>query len=763
MAKTPKRIRPYDGDEPYIFVSYSHRNEQAALRILRTLLENGFRVWYDEAINPGTDWANVIADHIRNCGCFLSLLSPEYVESENCQAEINYAIKHKRNSLPVYLAPTELPSGIDMYLSRFQAVFADSYEDEREFFEKLFLARGIERFRDAPSSKKPTPDAATPKRVTAKKTAAATKPPRKNTPRMTEEGDEAMPVLWKKTTRAAKNGKPLRFEDVIATAEAIPEAVDGEPGAAQGQPEKMPAQTASQPPQTTRAAGEAPLPVASHAEETAEGGATQYLFPSLTLLKKGKPMPPEDEEELIACVKGITEVLGTSKIKIVGDITYSRGPTVTRYEMELDPGTRLPLLKRLSDELTLALGARSGVRIVAPIPGTKSIGIEVPNRKRHVVCLRDLLESPAFLQSNDPLTAALGVNISGDPTVFDLAKMPHLLIGGQTGSGKTVGMQCILASLLYRNRPEDLRLVLIDPKSVEFGAYKRLPHLLTPVITRPLDAVSVLRALVEEMNRRFDIFMAIGVRDINRYNELLAKGNELKGLPRIVVAIDELADLMLVARADVETAICSLAQKARAAGIHLLLGTQRMSVDVIPGVIKANIPSVIAYRVRTYNESRLLLDGEGADKLAGAGDLIFRPVGAMSGERVQGAFVDDTEIEALCEQIRRANGTTVYDERIANRLCELTALARSDRKRANAPAFSNMDADDSLYIEAVRFVIALGEASVALLQRKFSIGYARAARLVDRMTDEGVISEPNGSRPRSVLLTFSQFLEHLLG
>lgn len=719
MKNAPKRIKPYEGNEPYIFVSYSHRNEQAALRVLRFLLGRGFRVWYDEGINPGTDWANVIADHIRDCGCFLSLISPEYAESENCQAEINFAIKHKRNSLPVYLAPTDLPSGIDMYLSRFQAVLAYRYEDENEFFEKLLSSHMIEPYRS---------DAAPTEQTEPKK------PRQRRVPRVADvenaENDETT-AKKKRTTRAQKAAD----EETLIDLSSIPWALgDGPMPSPSSRFDELFNDTGIT--LTPADETEAPPAPARVYDPTAD-----YVSPDLSLLHRAEPLPGDDADEVGETAETILSVLQGGGVKLASIDGYAHGHAVTRYDLTLMSGTRASRVNSLADDLALALGSSGGIRIEVLQDGSDRVSLEVPNRTRHTLYLREVLESDAFNRSVAPLTAALGVDVDGKPIVCDLAKLPHLLVGGTTGSGKTIAINCILTSLICRNTPEELRLILIDPKRVEFSPYRSIPHLLTPVLYSPKNAAHALMAAVEEMNARYDTFSRLGVRNLEHYDDLRASNPSLPKLPRIVIVIDELADLMLAVRNEVETAVCHLAQKARASGIHLILSTQRPSVDVLSGVIRANVPSVLACSVPSLIASRALLDRSGAEKLLGRGDMLFRPVGKTLATRMQGAYVADREIDALCEHLRSENGVASYDEEFMSKL---------------------LDLQDPDYLKAVRTVIEFGSASVSLLQRKLQIGFARAANLLDRMQDDGIVSPPNGSKPRTVLLSFGQFLERLL-
>jgi len=471
-------------------------------------------------------------------------------------------------------------------------------------------------------------------------------------------------------------------------------------------------------------------------------------------------MTEENRAEIQASMEQLAATLGSFRVG-VDEINYSCGPTVTRYEVVLKPGVRVRNVTNLADDIALALRSTGGVRIEAPIPGTNAVGIEVPNKTRSTIYLRDMIESEAFKKSESKLTAGLGADIAGDPLIFDIAKMPHLLIAGTTGSGKSVCINCIIMSLLYKVRPDEVRLVLIDPKKVEFSIYKNIPHLMAPVVTLPKDAAGALQASVEEMERRFEIFENVGVRDLKGYDKLRANDPDLENLPRIVIIIDELADLMMTAKNEVETAICRIAQKARAAGMHLIIGTQRPSADVVTGLIKANVPSSIAFAVKSQIDSRVILDHGGAEALTGRGDMLFVPIGAMRDTRVQGAFVDDKEVEKICEFIRATNGTAQYDERFTGKLKELAAnCGNKGKNNDDVPASDGGDkGDDPKYADAVRVAIEENRISTSLLQRKLEVGYSRAAKLIDRMQSEGIVSPPDGSKPRSILITRDQYLE----
>ena len=409
----------------------------------------------------------------------------------------------------------------------------------------------------------------------------------------------------------------------------------------------------------------------------------------------------------------------------------------------------------LADDIALSM-AVAGVRIEAPIPGKAAVGIEIPNKSTTTVCLRELIESDAFQNSKSKLTVALGKDISGQAVVADLSKMPHLLIAGSTGSGKSVCINTLINSVLYKATPDEVKFVMVDPKKVELGNYNGIPHLISPVVTDPKKAASALRWAVQEMDRRYEVFAANGVKDMPRFNKLseeriaAAQTEEEKAaievMPYIVVLIDELADLMMVAPADVEDAICRLAQLARAAGIHLVVATQRPSVDVITGIIKANMPSRIAFAVSSQTDSRTILDMGGAEKLLGRGDMLFYPTGMPKPQRVQGVYVSDKEIDRIVEAVKE-QGKPVYNEEIG------TAAV-------NAESNDETEEDwDDLIPEATKLFIENGQASISLLQRRFRVGYTRAARIVDQMEQRGLVGPYEGSKPRQIKVTMTQYLD----
>ncbi|MGE1052188.1 DNA translocase FtsK, partial [Bacillus sp. GFa4/2] len=421
-------------------------------------------------------------------------------------------------------------------------------------------------------------------------------------------------------------------------------------------------------------------------------------------------------------------------------INVSQGPAVTRFEVQPDPGVKVNKITNLSDDIKLSLAAKD-IRIEAPIPGKSAIGIEVPNKESKPVFLREILRSPVFTKSESPLTVALGLDISGDPIVTDIRKMPHGLIAGATGSGKSVCINAILTSILYKAKPHEVKLMLIDPKMVELAPYNSVPHLVAPVITDVKAATAALKWAVEEMERRYELFAHAGARDLTRYNTIVSE-REIPGetLPYIVIVIDELADLMMVAPGDVEEAICRIAQKARACGIHLLVATQRPSVDVITGLIKSNIPTRIAFTVSSQVDSRTIIDIGGAEKLLGRGDMLFLGNGTSKPVRVQGVYVSDDEIEKTVDHVKKQMKPNYLFK-------QEDLLAKTEQA----------ELEDELFLDACQFVVEQGGASTSSVQRKFRIGYNRAARLIEEMESQGIISEGRGTKPRDVLISEDEF------
>ena len=429
----------------------------------------------------------------------------------------------------------------------------------------------------------------------------------------------------------------------------------------------------------------------------------------------------------------------------------SVGPAITRYELKPAEGVRVSKIANLADDITLNLAAET-IRIEAPIPGKQAVGIEVPNKEKVSVHLRDVLESDNFLNSESKLSVALGKDIAGQAVIADIAKMPHVLIAGSTGSGKSVCINTLITSIIFNSKPSEVKLVMVDPKVVELSVYNGIPHLLIPVVTDPRKAAGALAWAVQEMDNRYTLFASRGVRDLQGYNNAVEKEGGTAKIPQIVVIIDELADLMMVAAKEVEESICRLAQKARAAGMHLVIATQRPSVDVITGLIKANVPSRIAFAVSSQIDSRTILDSTGAEKLLGKGDMLFFPAGAPKPTRVQGAFVSDGEVEKIVDFIK-SNGTATYSEDI------LESIENSNKTEKELAEDAQDDDTDPLLMEAIDLVVETGQASTSFIQRKLKVGYARAGRIIDQMEERGIISGYQGSKPRQVLMGMEKLQE----
>lgn len=475
----------------------------------------------------------------------------------------------------------------------------------------------------------------------------------------------------------------------------------------------------------------------------------EYKHPNLGLLKlnANTKLNSSDKKELIENANKLEEIL--SNFGVDAKVTQvTKGPSVTRFELQPSPGVKVSKIVNLSDDIALGLAA-SGIRIEAPIPGKAAVGIEVPNGKQTPVFLREVLENDEFINSKKKLAFALGKDISGKCVVGDLNKMPHTLIAGATGSGKSVCINSLIISLLYKYNPDEVKLLMVDPKVVELNVYNGIPHLLIPVVTDPKKAAAALNWAVNEMTNRYKLFADCGVRNMESYNELFNKGVIEQKLPYIVIIVDELADLMMVCPNDVEDYIGRLAQMARAAGMHLVIATQRPSVDVITGVIKANIPSRISFAVSSQIDSRTILDGSGAEKLLGKGDMLYYPVGESKPLRVQGCFISEEEVEHVVSFIKSEQGDTNYEEDIIDHINSATDSKSSDSSEKSYDI-------DELLNEVINAVVEYGQASTSFIQRKFRIGFNRASRIMDQLEERGIISEKDGSRPRQILITRQQ-------
>ena len=506
---------------------------------------------------------------------------------------------------------------------------------------------------------------------------------------------------------------------------------------------------------TAKDALESAAQVAAEIAQSQTVAKPEYCYPPIDLLE----LPPRSSQdgtmEMRENSRRLNETLASFKIE-AHIINVTRGPSVTRYEVELEKGVRLNKLTTVADDIALSLGA-SGVRIAA-VPGKISVvGIEVPNRAVTTVSLREVIDSTEFSRAKSKSSFAVGKDIGGTCIVGNIAKLPHMLIAGTTGSGKSVCMNSIIISLLYKASPEDVKLIMVDPKMVELGIYNGIPHLLIPVVTDPKKAAGSLQWAVTEMMRRYKAMSDVGVRDLESYNAIVEAEEEGQKLPQVVVIIDELADLMLVAAKEVEESICRIAQMGRAAGIHLIIATQRPSADVITGLMKANIPSRIAFAVASAMESRIILDTQGAEKLVGRGDMLFAPIGTGKPVRVQGCYVSDEEVEDVATYVKE-HYITNYDQTVMEEIERKAAQTGNSKPTASDPTPTSEEMDgDEMLPAAVDVILETGQASVSMLQRRLKLGYARAARIVDEMEEKGIVGPFQGSKPRTILITKEQW------
>ena len=479
----------------------------------------------------------------------------------------------------------------------------------------------------------------------------------------------------------------------------------------------------------------------------------------MNLLKRGNKTSGESDAHLRETAMKLQQILQNFGVSVTVT-NVSCGPAVTRYELQPEMGVKVSKIVGLTDDIKLNLAA-ADIRIEAPIPGKAAVGIEVPNKENSAVMLRDLLETAEFKNSQSKISFAAGKDIAGKVVVADIAKMPHLLIAGATGSGKSVCINTLIMSILYKASPEEVKLIMIDPKVVELSVYNGIPHLMIPVVTDPKKAAGALNWAVAEMMRRYQAFAEQNVRDMKGYNEKAASspsidGEELKIMPQIVIIVDELADLMMVAPGDVEEAICRLAQLARAAGIHLVVATQRPSVNVITGLIKANMPSRIAFSVSSGVDSRTIIDMNGAEKLLGKGDMLFYPSGYQKPARVQGAFVTDKEVQSVVEYLKNHNGDADYDNEIVQHV-NTSEIGTGQGLGAG----SEENERDMYFTEAGRLIIDKDKASIGMLQRTFKIGFNRAARIMDQLCEAGVVGGEEGTKPRKVLMSKEEFEQYM--
>ena len=495
-------------------------------------------------------------------------------------------------------------------------------------------------------------------------------------------------------------------------------------------------------------------------KKSEEKRAKEYVFPPLSLLKHGKKSGGDSDAHLRQTAMKLQQTLQNFNVNVTVT-NVSCGPSVTRYELQPEQGVKVSKIVGLADDIKLNLAA-ADIRIEAPIPGKAAVGIEVPNKENTAVMLRDLLETDEFQNHESKIAFAAGRDIAGKVVVADIMKMPHVLIAGATGSGKSVCINTLIMSILYKADPKDVKLIMIDPKVVELSVYNGIPHLMIPVVTDPKKAAGALNWAVAEMMKRYDLFAQYNVRDLKGYNakvetvEAIEEEGKPEKLPQIVIIVDELADLMMVAPGEVEESICRLAQLARAAGIHLVLATQRPSVNVITGLIKANMPSRIAFSVSSGVDSRTIIDMNGAEKLLGKGDMLFYPAGYQKPARVQGAFVSDKEVQAVVAFLVKNSESVQYNEEITNHVNSASVAAGG-----TVSGNSGADDRDAYFVDAGKFIIEKDKASIGMLQRVFKIGFNRAARIMDQLAEAGVVGEEEGTKPRKVLMSMEQFEQYI--
>ena len=563
---------------------------------------------------------------------------------------------------------------------------------------------------------------------------------------------------------AAAQKKPVKVaptEDLSHSIPAkMPELLIDDPIPAAPKMETLPELTDTAPAKTNKVTAkdtaESAIQVAAEIKQNQSQQKSMYCFPPIDLLNRPSRGTADGTAEMKENSRRLNETLASFKID-AHIINVTRGPSVTRYEVELDKGVRLNKLTSCADDIALSLGA-SGVRVAAVPDKISTVGIEVPNRAVTTVSLREVIDSPEFHRSKSKSSFAVGKDIGGSAIVGNIRKMPHMLIAGTTGSGKSVCMNSIIISLLYKASPDDVKLIMVDPKMVELGIYNGIPHLLIPVVTDPKKAAGSLQWAVTEMLRRYKLMSDVGVRDLEAYNAIMESEQEGEGkLPQVVIIVDELADLMLVAAKEVEDSICRIAQMGRAAGMHLIIATQRPSADVITGLMKANIPSRIAFSVASAMESRIILDTQGAEKLVGKGDMLYAPIGCGKPLRVQGCFVTDGEVENVASYVKD-HYVADYDQEV---LEEIERKAQLTGKKPGAaidpePNAEELDGDEMLPA-AVDVILETGQASVSMLQRRLKLGYARAARIVDEMEEKGIVGPFQGSKPRAILITKEQW------
>ena len=650
----------YEGNEKYIFASYSHDDSEIVLPIIRALQKHGCRIWCDEDLIVGENYNAAIARHLDGCSAVLYFLSKNWMESEYCRNEATVGIEtFRKKAALLYLEDCKLHYEVLMLFAGKHAV----WKDKPDFMEKLLLSPTL---KDCFEGGAPTPEAN------------------------------------KKATSASTPRKSTRTADTAASRKTTK-------------------------PATSSASSQARTKLVEEEEES----SVQTVY---------------DEN-----VRALRETLENFNIRLKDEVQCTHGPTFTRYELKPMAGVSVRSILNRIDDISLALGVP--VRIEAPIPGKAAIGIEVPNKVRETVQLEKLWEGEQYRTTAEPLAVPLGVDVSGEVHWVSLTKAPHMLIAGSTGSGKSMFVNGVLTCLMRCHTPEELRLLLIDPKQVEYVAFSDAPHLLMPVVKDCRVALAALKCMVDEMERRYALMADVGVRNIEGYNDAVQGDPDRKALPYIVVAIDELADLKLACEGnDIEAFICRIAQKARAAGIHLLVCTQRSSVNVITGALKVNIPTRMAFRVISQVDSRTVLDRAGAECLLGKGDALYAPPGLMAAVRLQCAFISDADIENIVDRMKDTYAIG-YDEDFMNKVsAEIEARIQQERTEREQAEAQRKD-ENSKLIDALRLVAREQKVATSFLQRRLGVGYSRALQLIEIMEQMGCVADDKGGRARKVLIT----------
>lgn len=683
---------PYEGNKPFIFISYSHKDREEVYKVLFNMQENGYRFWYDEGIDPGTEWDEDIATTIEKCDYFIAFISKNSLDSPNCRDELNFAREEDKKRLLIYLEDVKLSSGMRMRLGRLQAIHKYTYQNDTDFYKKLYTADKIEEFKDEIA---PPP----PKKAPAKKSVPSHK---KST---------AEPDLTKTSSR--------------------PAPVD-----------------------------EAKLKIHRDWEEQISSGQAQssysdYKAPKPDLLTQGEYTPEISSEEIDTIATALSNALASFKIKAKVS-RYTIGPATIRFDVVPDAGVSIRSIMNLQADISLLLssfGFVLGSVRITPIIGTLALGIEIALRTTKKIPLRTLIEHRDFQKAKSPITVCTGIDVTDEPVFSDINRMPHLLISGMSGSGKSSFLTAMIMSIIYRASPDDVKLILMEPNGVEMGIFGKLPHLLMPVITDPEMAVGALKWVTEEMDRRYETFKKAGVRNLSEYRLYCQSNADFPSLPSIVIIVDEYAHLFLKDKAQSENYIGRISALARASGIHLIISTQRTTVDVITGVIKANMPSRMAFKTASHADSRIIIDEGGAETLGHCGEMLYKEAGGFL-TRIKTPFTEYSDIKKAVDYIVENNGEAVYAPEILRAVTDFS-LPKSSQ---NEEATELNGIPISLLCSAIELFLEKGTVSTSLLQRTLTIGFNRAISIIDELEKLNFITPQTGSKPRKILITDYEYL-----